>query len=60
MKYNVFMFNVSSIVGLKITTECWLLVKGTTRFHFRPYMLVCDHFKVLQGQKIGQKKAQID
>ena len=59
MKYNVFTLSVSSIVGLKITQECWLLVKDPTSIHLRPYTLVCDHFEMLQGQKMGQKKAKI-
>ena len=59
MKQNVFTFNVSSIVALKIIQKHWLLVKGPTRYHLRPYSLLSDHFEVLQGKKMGQKKAEI-
>ena len=55
INYKVSTFNVSPIVGLKITTEWWLSVKGPTRFHLSPYKLVCDYFEVLQGQKRVKK-----
>ena len=59
MKQNVFTFNISSIVALKIIQRRWLLVKEPARYHLRPYSLVCDHFEVLQGQETGQQKAEI-
>ena len=55
MKYIMFTLNFFSIVGLKITQECWLLLKDPTSFNFRPCILLWDHFEVFQGQKMGKK-----
>ena len=59
MKHIMFTLNFFSIVGLKITQECWLLLKDPTSFNLRLYTLFCDHFEVLKGQKNGSKKGEI-